>query len=98
MLFIARTWFHCSANEVLQRVTPLEILEMQAEFNLGPWGEERADVAAATIAQTSLLPHLKEHAKPPPLSAFMPFVKVGERLPTEEELAAKVGAITGHGV
>lgn len=69
---------------------------MQALFNLHPWGEERADIAAALICQTSILPHLKEHSKPPPLSEFTPFIRATDNTPTEDELAAKVGAITGH--
>ncbi len=69
---------------------------MQAEYHIEPWGDARRDVMDAVIARQVILPHLKSSAKMPELYEFMPFYKHTEEQPTEVELAAKIGAMTGH--
>ena len=47
MNFLARTWFHQSPRWVLENHSALELAELQAEYDLSPWGEVRSDVQAA---------------------------------------------------
>lgn len=44
---MARTWFHCSVQEMLERVDSAELGEYRAIYELGPWCEWRADMRNA---------------------------------------------------
>lgn len=44
---MARTWFHCSVQEMLDRVDSAELGEYRAIYELGPWCEWRADMRNA---------------------------------------------------
>jgi hypothetical protein len=52
--FLARTWFHQSPRWVLENHSALELAEMQAEYDLSPWGEVRSDVQTAMGCAASL--------------------------------------------
>lgn len=57
---------------MLAHMSGMHLGEWQTYYQLEPWGEERADLRSAIVARTSLLPHLKPHAKPPGIDDFMP--------------------------
>ena len=61
-----------TVRELLARVDSHELTEWMAEFNLGPWSEERADLRAGIVAST-VVNAAGGKAKP---SDFMP--KYGE--------------------
>lgn len=52
VLFLARTVFHCTRDEALDRLSAYDIAEWQAEYKLAPWGEFREDVQSAVVAHT----------------------------------------------
>lgn len=96
MLKLAREWFHCSAAELLERVTPGEIEEMYADYIIEPWGQLHSEQLTAYLAMHVTAPHMGSTAQPLRLEDFMLFNRPPERLPTEEELAAKIRAKFGH--
>lgn len=54
MNFLARTWFHQTPRWVLENLSSAEIAELQAEYQLSPWGEQRSDVQGAMVAAAAL--------------------------------------------
>lgn len=89
MLLLARTWLHCTPREVLERLTPGEIAELQAEYAISPWDESRGDVrqaygAAATLAAAG--------CKDVKLSDWMPKYDEAESRQSAEQMRAVLAA------
>jgi len=64
----------CTVEELLDRITALELDEWLAYYNLEPWGEERADLRAGIISSTiaNCRPFRKRSSKSFKPKHFMP--------------------------
>ena len=67
--------------------------EWQLYYAHEPFGEERADVRSAIIAQTYVSMHLKKGVRPPPLSDFMFQYDSPPEPKTPDDFFAQVKAI-----
>jgi len=87
---LARTWFHQSPRWVLENHSAAELAEMQAEYELSPWGEYRSDVQHAMGAAAVL--H-SVGAKDVDLNEYI--YQFDKPEPTEAEVMSKLRRIIG---
>jgi hypothetical protein len=102
LLFLARTVFHRPVSELIGSLTADDLLEWQAEFALDPWGEFRAEVAAAkTTAMVGNAFGGKKHGGlfVPAEFLFRSKIEPPKRKTWKEQMMALRGlAIRMHGV
>ncbi len=91
-MFLGRTWFKCSADEVLQRYTSWQIAEMQAAFMVDPWGERADDVRRSTAELTQA----RSHTESVSFDDFMPPFEFGKQVEqTPAEMRKRLRAALG---
>ena len=78
-----------SRRELYERVTRQELQELEALYQIDPWGEARADLRAGIVAAAAVSPYLKRGRKASPTD-FMP--KFGKR-PIRQQDHAEMKAI-----
>lgn len=75
----------CTVRELLSRIDARELAEWEAYYSLDPWGQERADLRAGTIAATVANSHSTSGGFKP--SDFMPqYGPAREVEQTEDEI------------
>lgn len=81
--------------EMLNRMSSRELTEWQLYAHIEPFGEDRADLRAGTIASTvaNTARDPKKQRDPFKPTDFMPFHEEPE--PTDEERAQKIMAVLG---
>ena len=57
-----------TVKQLLANISSIEISEWMAYARIEPFGEKRADLRAASIAQAVLMPHIKKGKKKPSLA------------------------------
>ncbi len=85
---LARTVFHSSVSEMLERVTAEELTELEAEYSLEPWGEIRSDIQGAIVACTVASTWSGKGSKPK-VEDFMPKFDTAEPEPMTHEEAVE---------